>query len=128
MRKHLTVVGFVLAPYGSWILDLGSLAGTPNLLSISLVMGPQSSSSLASNGQSTIPLQRNPSAMHGPFSQRNVVEGQMMRSPVVGLLVAVTVAVVVVVVLLVVVVGMVVVVVDVVAVAVLDTRPPAVCE
>jgi len=56
-----------------------------------------------------MPLQRNPSEIQGPFSQRNVVEGQMMRSGtncVVGLFVVVIVGgIVVVLVVVIVVVG-----------------------
>lgn len=67
--------GFVLAP---------RLAGTIDLLSISLLMGSQSYSSLLSKGQSVMPLQRNPSVMHGPFSHRNMLGGQMIRNGIPG--------------------------------------------
>lgn len=79
------------------------IAGAIDLLSISLLMGSQSYSSLLSNGQSVMPLQRMPSEMHGPFSQRNMLGGQMMRNGIavvvelVVVLAAVLVAVVVVV-------------------------------
>lgn len=60
------------------------LAGTIDLLSISLLMGSQSYSSLLSKGQSVMPLQRNPSVMHGPFSHRNILGGQMIRNGIAG--------------------------------------------
>lgn len=31
-----------------------------------------------------MPLQRNPSVMHGPFSHRNMLGGQMIRNGIIG--------------------------------------------
>lgn len=67
-----------------------------------------------------MPLQRNPSVMHGPFSHRNILGGQMIRNGIAGVveLLVVVVAAAVVVAIVVVAVG--------VGVVWLAARPPVI--